>query len=886
MFQFQDVLASANTDAGIVELEGIVYSSAYNYLKTYTVKSNSSQVLPFESLFNIVQFGVSKEFICILDSRQTITFYNRNYLPVFTKRVVNIQSIQFSDDGQFFMYNSGNTIIILNSSNQNQIYQFLLPFKPSSVKFSMDNNFIVASNKSNIQIQPVQFYLDSRIQSLQEQRLLFQMFERHPFIIQSPDPIRDVHLQPNNESFDVLSYLSKLKLQTLIPEEFELINDKYSSGEFANFNLIVTLQSGNIQYWEPGFILEDNQHPFVSFYLKSQQNIFEEDQQPNPIVTTSHYNSSKKALSLGLSNGHYYYIVDSEINHTVSLSPYPITSILSYNNQYVAMSSKYEKTVKIYNFQTQVLETNDQTAINMQAFDISPDNRFIAIGQINGEIIIFDIFKNQVQTRFQAHNGDVRDIQFFKSSKALVSAGIDSVICYDLKKNIIFRTFKTENNSFDHVSVDPSGEIIAASDQQFNVNIFDLRTSLLIDSCKYHTGPISQLKFNPTGNGELYSTSWDKTLRIMDTFSSGKPISTLDETHEILGFAFMENTQVAVFLANGCISVFDVESATQINHINAATLLRQGIINKNHKSTQITSLAIQGDLLILGGYSKYLLIYNISNGKVLTMVQKLQISINLDFENIDSDSVSEQLRTHKLPQVTADERNLINLTQKIDLKTRRFFDPIQQIEQRKLEARVISIKISTNQRFIYVATSFGIVVFERKFGRIQGVLTGVNRDFVVQNYEKQPIFCIQAACKMGVFDVVEKCILMIARDSKQASLWAQIGEDCAAELAGVFGDMLRKGSGSDLQALIQSVQVFVQRFNGVTDAQFKNGLRSLAGSVQIATEAVRGVGLKGFQSFLGLERVRQCQMQIDDVEEQVIEVKVQRRKESMKKAQQ
>ena len=41
------------------------------------------------------------------------------------------------------------------------------------------------------------------------------------------------------------------------------------------------------------------------------------------------------------------------------------------------------------------------------------------------------------------------------------------------------------------VAVESSGEVLAVTDSEFRIHLFDIQTSKLIDTLKYHQGPIT-----------------------------------------------------------------------------------------------------------------------------------------------------------------------------------------------------------------------------------------------------------------------------------------------------------------------------------------------------------------------------------------------------------
>ena len=117
----------------------------------------------------------------------------------------------------------------------------------------------------------------------------------------------------------------------------------------------------------------------------------------------------------------------------------------------------------MFNHLTETFELVEPS-FNPTCMALSPDGLLLAAGSVQGTVYVYNLVSGLRVQEYQAHNGPVKQLDFFRSSRALASVSTDKVTCYDLNKQIVFRELTTERNSFERVAVEPSGEILAAAD--------------------------------------------------------------------------------------------------------------------------------------------------------------------------------------------------------------------------------------------------------------------------------------------------------------------------------------------------------------------------------------------------------------------------------------
>ena len=106
---------------------------------------------------------------------------------------------------------------------------------------------------------------------------------------------------------------------------------------------------------------------------------------------------------------------------------------------------------------------------------------------------------------------------------------------------------------------------------------------------KYHQMQITQLQFH---NEFLISSSWDQTLKLCQIYSADKPVQTIIEQSEVLGFAIPLTT----FCADGSINFYDGED--QIDYLNVRRFSQQGRLKKVFDSEKLSMIAYNKQFLV------------------------------------------------------------------------------------------------------------------------------------------------------------------------------------------------------------------------------------------------------------------------------------------------
>ena len=260
---------------------------------------------------------------------------------------------------------------------------------------------------------------------------------------------------------------------------------------------------------------------------------------------------------------------------------------------------------------------------SMTCLDISADGQYIATGGKDSKVKLWNTLSGNCASTFSDHHGEIVSVLFCKNSKVLLTASSDGRInAYDLARFRLFRTFSTiKPVHFSCMSVDNSGEVVfAGTSDTWEIYMWSFQTGQVMEVLTGHNGPIQGLAFDPIRH-YLASVSWDKSVRIWDTFSREKQCQVVSTDSEALSVAFHPSGQeVAITTLKGDILQIDVEDCVIKHTIEAR---KDAWIRPSSNSTHLSAnssifftsckYSPDGTFLLLSGKCPYILLYGLEN---------------------------------------------------------------------------------------------------------------------------------------------------------------------------------------------------------------------------------------------------------------------------------
>lgn len=400
--------------------------------------------------------------------------------------------------------------------------------------------------------------------------------------------------------------------------------------------------------------------------------------QANTRVVCTTFHPGSNLLVVGFSTGIFglWEMPDFTNIHTLSISQEKISSVaINASGEWLAFGAKKLGQLLVWEWQSESYILKQQGHFfDMNTLSYAPDGQTIATGGDDGKVKVWSTHSGFCFVTFSEHSAPVSAVAFAKQGSVLFSASLDGTVrAFDLIRYRNFRTFTSPSPvQFSCLAVDPSGEVVAAgSTDSFEIFFWSVQTGKLLDVLAGHEGPVSSLAFSPSGNNQLVSGSWDKTVRVWNIFSRARAVEPFAFGSDVLSVAFRpDGKELAVSTLNGQITFFDLAEGRQTNMIEGRKDISGGrkaddrvsaANSSSGKSFNSLTYTADGRCLLAGGNSKYVVLYDVREGEGI-MIKKFQISQNLSLDGteefLDSRKVNEAGINTDLIDMRGDESDL------------------------------------------------------------------------------------------------------------------------------------------------------------------------------------------------------------------------------------
>ncbi len=182
----------------------------------------------------------------------------------------------------------------------------------------------------------------------------------------------------------------------------------------------------------------------------------------------------------------------------------------------------------------------------------APDGLHLLSGGLDGNVLLWDLQKNDVQHRLPGHDhARVRSVAFDPDGKQALSCADKLILLWNPANGKLSRTLdKSHTETISAAVFSPDGSRIASAGWDAHVCVRDLRTGIgrLL---KGHAGEVHCIAWSADGQ-RLLSGGHDGTVRLWDADSMAELVCLRGHTKTVTGVAFSADGRYAVSGSADC----------------------------------------------------------------------------------------------------------------------------------------------------------------------------------------------------------------------------------------------------------------------------------------------------------------------------------------------
>ncbi|KAK7097896.1 periodic tryptophan protein 2 homolog [Littorina saxatilis] len=708
-----------------------VASPVGNRVSIFDLKNSKSETLPIEGHLNFTSIAVSPDgclmilvneegeaLLCSLVSRSVVGTYH------FHNKV---HCVKFSPDGKKFAVTRDTVVLVFHAPGMSRVYNPFLLYRTftgafdetTCIDWSSDSKvFVVGSEDKEARVFAVEPCVNLVIHSLggHTDAVVGAFFEHNSMDVYSAN--RRGHLcvwKCNQNTTDLVTKADKKKMDARKEREKEKRKEERGASEEES-----EAEEENEEDGTDGI--------FKVRYKKAGRHILRgakgTEDTVSPELTSCDFHKPSHILVSGFSNGTFmiHEMPDFNLIHSLSIADESsvhraITSV-TFNNfgDLIAIGCADLGQLLVWEWQSQQQALKQQSHANkMACIAYSPNGQNLVTGGDDGKVKVWDTSSGFSFVTFDQHSGGVTGVTFFQSGKAIMSSSQDGTVrAFDLTRYRNFKTFTAPRHvQFSCVAVDPSGSIVCAGCQDvFEIYVWNIKTSKLLEILADHEGPVSCLAFSQgTTATMLASASWDKTVKLWEIFDSRGAKETLKQEAEVLTLAFRpDGKELAVGTLSAKISFWDPVNGRQTGCVEGRHDLDYGrketdkVTGKTlaaGKAFTTLCYSADGKVILAGGQSKNVCIYSVTHQ---LLMKKFQIS-----QNHSLDGMEEFLDKRQMTEWG--NKNLVEEGQGSKLTLPGVKEGNFSARHFKPEVKVMQVQFSPTGREWVAATTEGLMVY-------------------------------------------------------------------------------------------------------------------------------------------------------------------------------
>lgn len=195
---------------------------------------------------------------------------------------------------------------------------------------------------------------------------------------------------------------------------------------------------------------------------------------------------------------------------------------------------------------------------------LSPDGKYLATGDANGEIHLWQILDGKQLRIYRGHIGWVRSVAFSPDSKLLVSGSDDCTVrLWDVNLSRCLKESKHHTSIVHSIAFSPDGRTVVSGSDDFTVKLWDVNTGQSRDFGKQDLR-VRGVAFSP--DGKLVASAGDDSTIKLWNVDNGKCLHNLQgHQHWVSSVCFSPNGEDLVSGSDdGTVKLWDIETGENL----------------------------------------------------------------------------------------------------------------------------------------------------------------------------------------------------------------------------------------------------------------------------------------------------------------------------------